>query len=226
MFKLVLLFGLAAVAYGAPEPQFGILMDPHATVGMKKFGNGAVVPEDTASVKAKKVEHSMAKAKALDMSKMVVYGMPTTGLVGSTGLVGTYGLGLNTIGYSLPSTFGTTHMIGKREAESDPFYTTYSSGLINPYYGYGGYGLGYGGYHMIAKREAESDPYFYSAGLISNPYYGYSTLGGLGYSLGGVRMIGKREADSDSDSQWYGYGLGGFGYTRPIYNRGIYGGWY
>jgi len=81
------------------------------------------------------------------------------------------------------------HLIGKREAEAEPYY-----GLG---YGYGGYG--YGGY-LYGKRSAEAE---------AKPYYGY---GGLGYGYGlGYYGFGKRSAEAEA-KPYYGLGYGVYGY--------------
>merc|ERR1712168_361258 len=91
------------------------------------------------------------------------------------------------------------HLIGKREAEAEPYY-----GLG---YGYGGYG--YGGY-LYGKRSAEAE---------AKPYYGYGGYGlGLGYGYGGYGAYGKRSAEAEP---YYGlgYGYGGYGYGGYLYGK-------
>merc|ERR1711862_556440 len=67
------------------------------------------------------------------------------------------------------------HLIGKREAEAEPYY-----GLG---YGYGGYG--YGGY-LYGKRSAEAE---------AKPYYGYGGYGlGLGYGYAAAPVIEPKDS--------------------------------
>merc|ERR1739848_966679 len=94
-------------------------------------------------------------------------------------------------------------------------------------YGYGGYGLGYGGYyggyglggyHYLGKRSADAEP---ESKAESDPYvvgyYPYGNgyaLGGYGYGLYGAHLVGKRSADAEPESKpWIygGYGYGGYG---------------
>merc|ERR1712168_1700527 len=67
------------------------------------------------------------------------------------------------------------HLIGKREAEAEPYY-----GLG---YGYGGYG--YGGY-LYGKRSAEAE---------AKPYYGYGGYGlGLGYGYAVAPVVEPKDS--------------------------------
>jgi len=67
------------------------------------------------------------------------------------------------------------HLIGKREAEAEPYY-----GLG---YGYGGYG--YGGY-LYGKRSAEAE---------AKPYYGYGGYGlGLGYGYAAAPVVEPKDS--------------------------------
>merc|ERR1711953_451692 len=67
MKAFIAIFALVAAALGEPEsdPQFmyahHAAMPAHHTAGMVQYSSGAVVPDDTLSVKAAKVQHHNAK---------------------------------------------------------------------------------------------------------------------------------------------------------------------
>merc|ERR1712141_927873 len=131
MNRLIALFALVAVAFAEPEADsqslysgvynpmvYGFHGAAHATAGLVAHPSGAVTPDDTASVKAAKVQHHAAKVNEY-LKKPYMYTAP---VVHS--------------GYSLPLT--TYGHIFKREAESDSQY------LYNYPYPYSTYRTGYG----------------------------------------------------------------------------------
>merc|ERR1711978_165639 len=150
--KAFVAVAMAAAAQAAPEadPQL-LLANPvvygtaHTqTLGMVHHANGAVVPDDTLSVKAAKVDHLNAKATAY-LNKPIVPVVQTVAakpvvqtvaspVVSYSGLYNPYGL-LN------------THLFKREaeaEAEADPavFYNNYynapayTAGVYNGYTGY------------------------------------------------------------------------------------------
>merc|ERR1711978_328425 len=150
--KAFVAVAMAAAAQAAPEadPQL-LLANPMVygathtqTLGMVHHANGAVVPDDTLSVKAAKVDHLNAKATAY-LNKPIVPVVQTVAakpvvqtvaspVVSYSGLYNPYGL-LN------------THLFKREaeaEAEADPavFYNNYynapayTAGVYNGYTGY------------------------------------------------------------------------------------------
>merc|ERR1712241_1350270 len=113
---------------------------------MGKFSNGAVVPEDTMSVKLAKAQHFQAKAveymKKPYMVAPVVYKAPIAPVAP---------LAHHTYApYTYP--YAAHHFV-KREAEAEPeadaqvLLNTYKAGV-----------LPYAAVHRVFKREAEAEP--------------------------------------------------------------------
>merc|ERR1712090_93752 len=108
--------------------------------------------------------------------------------------------------------YGYAHHYGKRSAEAEPG---------DLYGGYGGYGLGYGGYYGRGYGG-------YGLGL---GYRGYGYGHGL-RSYGYAHHYGKRSAEAEPEADagylYGGYGYGGYGgYGRGYgYGLGGYGGYH
>merc|ERR1712076_225583 len=128
---------MAAAAQAAPEadpqlllanPAVHVYGNAHTqTMGMVQHANGAVVPDDTLSVKAAKVDHLSAKATAY-LNKPLVQAVHTVAqpmyTTGYSGLYNPY--------------FFNQHLIKREaEAEADPQlllntpYTAYATGVHN-----------------------------------------------------------------------------------------------
>merc|ERR1712038_2186237 len=151
--KAFVAVAMAAAAQAAPEadPQL-LLANPMVygtahtqTLGMVHHANGAVVPDDTLSVKAAKVDHLNAKATAY-LNKPIV---PLVQTVAAKPVV-------QTVASPVVSYSGlyNPHLI-KREAEADSeadpavFYNNYGYGY--PAYS-GVYGYNYPAVHTVAAK--------------------------------------------------------------------------
>merc|ERR1712111_190552 len=183
----------SVLAFVAAEPETFHHLGAHATAGYVKHMNGAVVPEDTASVKAAKGLHMAAKHNAA----MSGYAMPyvyqplvkpvapivKTVEVESPKVVSykapavTYTKPVVTqpITYTVPAAH---HVAAPITTYTHPIaHTTYATPYV------------YGAHHLIHKREAEADaesdaqflyntyptPYTYANPLVYNtPYTIYS----------------------------------------------------
>jgi len=246
--KAFVAVALAAAAQAAPEadPQL-LLAQPSVYLGnahtqtanLVQHANGAVVPDETLSVKAAKAEHLTAKATAY-LNKPVVPVVQTVdrvyhGYTGYTGLYNPY----------------TTLALGKREAEAeakaeaDPL-TIYNAGLVNGvvpnlYNGVYNYvpTVAQTVVPTVAKtivktpvvaKTVYTTPYtgLYSAGLYNHGVYGLNT-----------HLI-KREAEAEADPAFYYNNLHGYQYPAyagakcdyspypecvysGLYNHGVYG---
>merc|ERR1711983_135678 len=240
--KAFVAVALAAAAQAAPEadpqlllaqPQVHVYGNAHAqTMGMVQHANGAVVPDDTLSVKAAKVDHLNAKATAyLNKPLVTVAAQPLVQTVGSmypaySGLYHPYAL--------------NTHLIKREaeaEAEADPQLllnapvTTYGgvhnlayNGVYNygkGYPAYTGY-TGYTGYTVpavaktivptVAKTVIKTPVV---AKSVVSPFY--SALN-YPYATYGHQLI-RREAEAEAEPLYYG----NYGYNYPAYTTGYTG---
>jgi len=223
---------LAAVAAAAPEADPQVLLTHGAPVHVAAplhgaahsqvysnvhHANGAVVPDDTLSVKVAKAQHLNAKATAY-LNKPLVHNLfpqvaaaapavvpvVTKKVVQVAKPVVTYH-GLTTpLVHSSPVTytngypFVNTHLMGKREAEAeaDPALV-YTTGLTHPF--------GYNGIHNY------NGLYNYNGFYNYNPYSPFPD----------THFMGKREAEAEADpALLYGnfYNTGYHG----VYNNGLY----
>merc|ERR1712027_270755 len=204
--KMFLVLALVAAVCAEPEadpqlllhtpyvkPVVPVVDATHYTAGVQKFSNGAVVPEDTMSVKLAKAQHFQAKAveymKKPYMVAPVVYKAPIAPVAP---------LAHHTYApYTYP--YAAHHFV-KREAEAEPeadaqvLLNTYKAGVL-PYtagvlpYAHHTYATSYmapysypyAGVHRVFKREAEAEPEAdsqfvyntaYSAGVVPKVYSG------------------------------------------------------
>merc|ERR1712117_343147 len=202
------------------KPVVPVVDATHYTAGVQKFSNGAVVPEDTMSVKLAKAQHFQAKAveymKKPYMVAPVVYKAPIAP-------------------YAYP--YAAHHFV-KREAEAEPeadaqvLLNTYKAGVlpyadhtyahsyIKPAVTYKApvvykaplttsymapYTYPYAGVHRVFKREAEAEPeadsqvllnnYAYNAGVLPTTYtagvYPYTTAGVLPSTVYNAGVVPK-----------------------------------
>merc|ERR1712029_1013706 len=151
----------SVLAFVAAEPETFHHLGAHATAGYVKHMNGAVVPEDTASVKAAKGLHMAAKHNAA----LNGYAMPyvyqplvkpvapvvkpveveATKVVSYKAPVVTYTKPVVTqpITYTVPTAH---HVAAPITTYTHPIaHTTYATPYV------------YGAHHLIHKREAEAD---------------------------------------------------------------------
>jgi len=224
------IFALVAAAFAEPEanaeadPQLLVYGTAHTTGGLVHHpASGAVVPDDTLSVKAAKAQHLTAKfgtpyvyhavkptiaVKPVVPAKTVTYTTPLT--------------------YNYPAAYPYTfyHGLVKRDADAEPeaeaeadpaFY--YNNAYRFPYTGtYGTYAYPTYTYPTYSAGYTAKTVVPYTAKTVL-PAYTYST-----YPTG-VRVIHKREAEAEADpytlyTHAYGlnhglnYGLNyGFPYT-------------
>merc|ERR1711992_450164 len=224
--KAFVAVAMAAAAQAAPEadPQL-LLANPMVygtahtqTLGMVHHANGAVVPDDTLSVKAAKVDHLNAKATAY-LNKPIVPVVQTVAakpvvqtvaspVVSYSGLYNPYGL-LN------------THLFKREaeaEAEADPLTV-------------------YHGYHGVQAPVTYTGMYNYQLPVVAKtvvptvaktvvPTVAKTVLNyGLNYGLNypavyNTHLI-KREAEADSEADPVVY-YNNYGYGYPAYS-GVYG---
>merc|ERR1712168_872665 len=264
---VAVLAGVAA-ASAAPKADPWLVAHPAVYLGdantqtgdQVEYPNGAVVPDNTLSVKAATADHLLAKAlqtpwwhplgkREADPYYGVYGGYGVVAPVAvvpkveghPTGLIFSPGSGAVTPDFTaeqkeanpeiaegsksidIPVVTGyTTHVVGKREAEADPWLVAHWNGAVTPdyppaqkvaaaaHFAAGG-GLGYYGLGLYGKRSAEAEPY-YGLGYGYGGYgYGLGGYGGYGYGgYGGY--YGKRSAEAEA-KPYYGLGYGGvYGY--------------
>merc|ERR1712147_56160 len=216
--KAFVAVALAATAQAAPEadpqlllaqPQVHVYGNAHAqTMGMVQHANGAVVPDDTLSVKAAKVDHLNAKATAyLNKPLVTVAAQPLVQTVGSmypaySGLYHPYAL--------------NTHLIKREaeaEAEADPQL------LLNaPVTTYGGvHNLAYNGVYNYVKPAVTYTHPVVAKTVVKTPVVAKSVVapaiysGLYNYGVPAVHYMGKREAEAEADPALY-YNHYGYGY--------------
>merc|ERR1712117_68762 len=211
------------------KPVVPVVDATHYTAGVQKFSNGAVVPEDTMSVKLAKAQHF--QAKAVEYMKKPYMVAPVAHLAHHTYAPYTY-------------PYAAHHFV-KREAEAEPeadaqvLLNTYKAPLTTSYMA--PYTYPYAGVHRVFKREAEAEPEVdsqfvyntaYSAGVLPTTYaagltYPYAStyvkpavtykapvvykaplttsyMAPYTYPYAGVHRVFKREAEAEpeADSQF------------------------
>jgi len=159
----------SVLAFVAAEPETFHHLGAHATAGYVKHMNGAVVPEDTASVKAAKGLHMAAKHNAalngyampyvyqplvkpvapvvktveVEAPKVVSYKAPEFKPITYTKpLVYTKPVVTQPLTYTAPAVH---HVAAPVTTYTHPIATTYTTPYV------------YGAHHLIHKREAEAD---------------------------------------------------------------------
>jgi len=225
--KAFVAVALAAAAQAAPEadpqlllaqPQVHVYGNAHAqTMGMVQHANGAVVPDDTLSVKAAKVDHLNAKATAY-LNKPLVAAQPLVQTVGSiypaySGLYHPYAL--------------NTHAFIKREAEAEAEADPQL--LLNAPVTYSGvHNLAYNGVYNYVKPAVTYTTPVVAKTVVKTPVVAKSVVtpavysGMYNYGIpSAYHYLGKREAEADPAFYYgnYGYGYptytGYTGYTVP-----------
>merc|ERR1712117_457827 len=179
------------------KPVVPVVDATHYTAGVQKFSNGAVVPEDTMSVKLAKAQHFQAKAveymKKPYMVAPVVYKAPIAPVAP---------LAHHTYApYTYP--YAAHHFV-KREAEAEPeadaqvLLNTYKAGVL-PYtagvlpYAHHTYAHSY-----IKPAVTYKAPVVYKAPMTTSYMAPYT------YPYAGVHRVFKREAEAEpeADSQF------------------------
>jgi len=217
---VAVLAGIAA-ASAAPKADAGLLLvDPHASTGETvEYPNGAVVPDETNSVKLAKAAHLTVKAHTLPLYG---YGVPHYGYYGKReaeaepyyGLYGHHGL----YGAAVVPTVGlakTGLIVSKPSGAITPDYTDAQKEA----------GLGEGthditvpvvtGAHVVVgKREAEADPLYglYGHGLYGHGLYAHPVVGVADSGLIVSPSSGAVTPDFTDDQKEAGLGEG----THPI----------
>merc|ERR1712165_414408 len=237
--KMFLVLALVAAFCAEPEADPQLLLHTpyikpvvdatHYTAGVQKFSNGAVVPEDTMSVKLAKAQHFQAKAveymKKPYMVAPVVYKAPIAPVAP---------LAHHTYApYTYPY---AAHHIFKREAEAEPeadsqvlYNTPYTAGVL-PYTA--------GVLPYTAAKTYIKPAVTYKAPVVYKAPLTTSYMAPYTYPYAGVQRIFKREAESEADSQVlyntpytagvlpYTYKAGVLPYTAgvlpsTVYNAGV-----
>merc|ERR1712165_332975 len=230
--KMFLVLALVAAFCAEPEADPQLLLHTpyikpvvdatHYTAGVQKFSNGAVVPEDTMSVKLAKAQHFQAKAveymKKPYMVAPVVYKAPIAPVAP---------LAHHTYApYTYPY---AAHHIFKREAEAEPeadaqvLLNTYKAGVL-PYtagvlpYAHHTYAHSY-----IKPAVTYKAPVVYKAPLTTSYMAPYT------YPYAGVHRVFKREAEAEpeADSQFvyntaYSAGVLPTTYTAGVFPSTVY----
>merc|ERR1712173_460965 len=170
--------------------------------GQQKFDNGAIVPEDTVSVKLAKAQHAEAHAAAAAYKAPVVYKAPIAPVVYKAPIAPVAPLAHHTYApYTYPY---AAHHIFKREAEAEPeadsqvLLNTYKAGVL-PYtagvlpYAHHTYAHSY-----IKPAVTYKAPVVYKAPLTTSYMAPYT------YPYAGVHRVFKREAEAEpeADSQF------------------------
>merc|ERR1712038_403139 len=211
--KAFVAVAMAAAAQAAPEadpqlllanPAVHVYGNAHTqTMGMVQHANGAVVPDDTLSVKAAKVDHLSAKATAY-LNKPLVQAVHTVAqpmyTAGYSGLYNPY--------------FFNQHLIKREaEAEADPQlllntpYTAYTTGVHN---------LAYNGVYnyvpTVAKTVVKTP--VVAKSVVAPVYSGLYNTTLYNYGVYGAHGLYKREAEAEADPAFY---YGNYGYTYPAY---------
>merc|ERR1712165_558328 len=240
--KMFLVLALVAAVCAEPEadpqlllhtpyvkPVVPVVDATHYTAGVQKFSNGAVVPEDTMSVKLAKAQHFQAKAveymEKPYMVAPVVYKAPIAPVAP---------LAHHTYApYTYPY---AAHHIFKREAEAEPeadsqvlYNTPYTAGVL-PYTA--------GVLPYTAAQTYIKPAVTYKAPVVYKAPLTTSYMAPYTYPYAGVQRIFKREAESEADSQVlyntpytagvlpYTYKAGVLPYTAgvlpsTVYNAGV-----
>merc|ERR1712012_161984 len=206
--KAFVAVAMAAAAQAAPEadPQL-LLANPvvygtaHTqTMGMVHHANGAVVPDDTLSVKAAKVDHLNAKATAY-LNKPIV---PVVQTVAAKPVVQT--IASPVVSYSgLYNPYGllNTHLFKREaEAEADPLSVYHGIQAPLTYTGMYNYQLPVVAKSVYSGLNAEADAYWTPAV----------------YTASGLI---KREAEAEADPAVFYNNL----YNAPAYTAGVYNGY-
>merc|ERR1712038_850862 len=225
--KMFLVLALVAAVCAEPEADPQLLLHTpyikpvvdatHYTAGVQKFSNGAVVPEDTMSVKLAKAQHFQAKAveymKKPYMVAPVVYKAPIAPVAP---------LAHHTYApYTYPY---AAHHIFKREAEAEPeadaqvLLNTYKAGVL-PYtagvlpYAHHTYAHSY-----IKPAVTYKAPVVYKAPLTTSYMAPYT------YPYAGVHRVFKREAEAEpeADSQFVYNTAYSAGVLPTTYTAGVY----
>merc|ERR1712154_367677 len=220
--KAFVAVAMAAAAQAAPEadpqlllanPAVHVYGNAHTqTMGMVQHANGAVVPDDTLSVKAAKVDHLSAKATAY-LNKPLVQAVHTVAhhpvyTASYSGLYNPY--------------FFNQHLIKREaEAEADPQlllntpYTAYTTGVHN---------LAYNGVYnyvpTVAKTVVKTPVV---AKSVVSPFYSALNYPYATYGAGYTHLI-KREAEAEAEADPALY-YGNYGYGVPAYTAGVYNGY-
>merc|ERR1712121_287761 len=221
--KAFVAVALAAAAQAAPEADPQVLLaqplvygNAHTQVHAQvKHANGAVVPDDTLSVKAAKVQHLAAKATAY-LNKPLVYTHPVVQTVAAPLVHQTVASPVVSYTGAYPHVYGT-HFIKREaeaEAEADPYFVNHYTGV-------------YSGVHHVAQ------PVTYTTGLTHHvPYVAKTVVPttvvkpvvssvynyGLHTPLVNTHFI-KREAEADPEALYYR----NYGYGVPAYTTGYTG---
>merc|ERR1711997_1386539 len=216
--KAFVAVAMAAAAQAAPEadpqlllanPAVHVYGNAHTqTMGMVQHANGAVVPDDTLSVKAAKVDHLSAKATAYLNKPLVHTVAQPMYTAGYSGLYNPY--------------FFNQHLIKREaEAEADPQlllntpYTAYTTGVHN---------LAYNGVYNYVPTVAKTVIPTVAKTVVKTPvvaksvvapvYSGLYNTNLYNYGVYGARGLYKREAEAEADPAFY---YGNYGYTYPAY---------
>merc|ERR1719336_454978 len=229
---------LAAVAAATPEADPQVLLTHGAAVHVAAplhgaahsqvyskvhHANGAVVPDDTLSVKVAKAQHLNAKATAYLNKPLVHALLPQVAAAPAEvakPVVSYHGLTTPLV-HSSPVTYTTgypyvnTHLMGKREAEAeaDPALVYTNAALTHPVVHNNV--LAYNGLYNNFNGL-----YNYN-GLVHSSPVTYTT----GYPLVNGHYLGKREAEAEADpALLYGnfYNTGYHGVYNGLYNHGVY----
>jgi len=243
--KAFVAVALAAAAQAAPEADPQVLLaqplvygNAHTQIHSEvKHANGAVVPDDTLSVKAAKAQHLTAKANAY-LNKPLVYTAPVVKTVATAPVVQqTLPLVHQTVASPIVSYTGAYpyHFI-KREADSEaqPEAEADPALLINGAYP-SVYGAGLYGHQLVNPAVTYTTPLVSNVAtvaakpivptVVKTPVvsynYGLHTPLTTGYT--GYAHLIKREADSEAEADPLTVVSPYTGLYGGVYGAGVYG---
>merc|ERR1712241_130329 len=243
--KAFVAVALAAAAQAAPEADPQVLLaqplvygNAHTQIHSEvKHANGAVVPDDTLSVKVAKAQHLTAKANAY-LNKPLVYTAPVVKTVATAPVVQqTLPLVHQTVASPIVSYTGAYpyHFI-KREADSEaqPEAEADPALLINGAYP-SVYGAGLYGHHLVNPAVSYTTPLVSNVAtvaakpivptVVKTPVvsynYGLHTPLTTGYT--GYAHLIKREADSEAEANPLTVVSPYTGLYGGVYGAGVYG---
>jgi len=240
--KAFVAVALAAAAQAAPEADPQVLLaqplvygNAHTQIHSEvKHANGAVVPDDTLSVKVAKAQHLTAKANAY-LNKPLVYTAPVVKTVATAPVVQqTLPLVHQTVASPIVSYTGAYpyHFI-KREADSEaqPEAEADPALLINGAYP-SVYGAGLYGHHLVNPAVTYTTPLVSNVAtvaakpivptVVKTPVVSYNYGLHTPLTTGYAHLI-KREADSEAEADPLTVVSPYTGLYGNVYGAGVYG---
>jgi len=252
MNRFVTLFALVAAAFAEPEanaeadPQLLVYGNAHTSAGLVHHpASGAVVPDETLSVKAAKHQHLTAKF-GLPLAYSAPHFVAAQPAVIAKPVVAKPVVAANTVlpYTALPLTYNYqaaypythySHIVHKREAEAEaeadpalyynnaysyPYTARYASYYPSTKYTYPTYATGYTAKTVLPYTAPVVTAPVVTAAKTVLPYtYNYPT-----YTTGTHHLIHKREAEAEAEADPYTFYSNAFGHNYGLpYTTGYTG---